>query len=282
MAFEIVHPAVVHFPIALLMTAAPVAILGAITRKPTWQRVATVCLVLGAAGSFMAVETGEEMEEADYVASKALIHEHEEMAEKTMVAAIALALLAVGVEVVTARSMGPKMLGTGGRWAVAAGAVAVAGMVEKVVVVEQFERRCGEDAEAGMAAHGVDAFAVHLQFVPLRVVAGDQADGARADAGEFVEQRAPHRADGGGGNGERVRVREGGHRQPGAWEEDGAGGGGEAFAEGFGDDAIETERQVGAVPFQRAPGADERRVCRERDGEFFGAQFGVAADHFCV
>ena len=129
MAFEIVHPAVVHFPIALLMTAAPVAILGAITRKPTWQRVATVCLVLGAAGSFMAVETGEEMEEADYVASKTLIHEHEEMAEKTMVAAIALALLAVGVEVVTARSMGPKMLGTGGRWAVAAGAVAVAGMV---------------------------------------------------------------------------------------------------------------------------------------------------------
>jgi len=129
MAFEIVHPAVVHFPIALLMTAAPVAILGAITRKPTWQRAATVCLVVGAVGSFMAVETGEEMEEADYVASKALIHEHEEMAEKTMYSAIALALLAVGVEVVTARSMGPKMLGTGGRWAVAAGAVAVAGMV---------------------------------------------------------------------------------------------------------------------------------------------------------
>jgi len=113
----------------LLMTAAPVAILGAITRKPTWQRVATVCLVVGAASSFMAVETGEEMEEADFVANKALIHEHEEMAEKTMYSAIALALLAVGVEVVTARSMGPKMLGTGGRWAVAAGSVAVAGMV---------------------------------------------------------------------------------------------------------------------------------------------------------
>ena len=129
MAFQIFHPAVVHFPVALLITAAPMAILGAITRKPTWQRVATVCLVLGAATSFMAVETGEDMEEADYVASKALIHEHEEMAEKTMVAAIALALLAVGVEVVTARSMGPKMLGTGGRWAVVAGAVAVAGMV---------------------------------------------------------------------------------------------------------------------------------------------------------
>jgi uncharacterized membrane protein len=129
MAFEIVHPAVVHFPVALLMTAAPVAILGAITRKPTWQRVATVCLVVGAASSFMAVETGEEMEEADYVASKALIHEHEEWAERTMYSAIALALLAVGVEVVTARSMGPKMLGTGGRWAVAAGSVAVAGMV---------------------------------------------------------------------------------------------------------------------------------------------------------
>lgn len=129
MAFQLFHPAVVHFPVALLITAAPMAILGAITRKPTWQRVATVCLVLGAATSYMAVETGEEMEEADYVASKALIHEHEEMAEKTMVAAIALALLAVGVEVVTARSMGPKMLGTGGRWVVAAGAVAVAGMV---------------------------------------------------------------------------------------------------------------------------------------------------------
>ena len=129
MAFEIVHPAVVHFPVALLMTAAPVAILGAITRKPTWQRVATVCLVVGAASSFMAVETGEEMEEADYVASKALIHEHEEWAERTMYSAIALALLAVGVEVVTARSMGPKMLCTGGRWAVAAGSVAVAGMV---------------------------------------------------------------------------------------------------------------------------------------------------------
>lgn len=129
MAFEIVHPAVVHFPVALLITAAPMAILGAITRKPTWQRVATVCIVVGAAGSFMAVETGEEMEEADYVASKALIHEHEEMAEKTMYSAIALALLAVGVEVATARSMGPKALGTAGRWTVAAGSVAVAGMV---------------------------------------------------------------------------------------------------------------------------------------------------------
>lgn len=129
MAFQIVHPAVVHFPVALLITAAPMAILGAITRKPTWQRVATVCLVLGAATSFMAVQTGEEMEEADFVANKALIHEHEEMAEKTMVAAIALALLAVGVEVATSRSMGPKSVGTAGRWVVAAGAVAVAGMV---------------------------------------------------------------------------------------------------------------------------------------------------------
>lgn len=129
MAFEIVHPAVVHFPVALLMTAAPVAILGAITRKPTWQRVATVCLVLGAASSYLAVETGEELEEGDFVASKALIHEHEEMAEKTMVAAIALALLAVGVEVAAARSIGPKSVGTAGRWVVAAGSVAVAGMV---------------------------------------------------------------------------------------------------------------------------------------------------------
>lgn len=129
MAFQLIHPAVVHFPVALLFTAAPMAILGAITRKPTWQRVATVCLVLGAASSYLAVETGEEMEEADYVASEALIHEHEEMAEKTMVAAIALALLAVGVEVATARSIGPKSVGTAGRWAVAAGSVAVAGMV---------------------------------------------------------------------------------------------------------------------------------------------------------
>ena len=129
MAIEIVHLAVVHFPVALLITAAPMAILGAITRKPTWQRVATVCLVLGAASSYLAVETGEELEEGDYVANEALIHEHEEMAEKTMVAAIALALLALGVEVATARSIGPKSLGTGGRWAVAAGSVAVAAMV---------------------------------------------------------------------------------------------------------------------------------------------------------
>ena len=131
MAFEIVHPAVVHFPVALLMTAAPVAILGAITRKPTWQRVATVCLVLGAAGSFMAVETGEDMDEEETPAGKKLIHEHEEMAEKTMYSAIALALLAVGVEVVTARSMGPKSLGTAGRWTVAAGSVAVAVMCRR-------------------------------------------------------------------------------------------------------------------------------------------------------
>lgn len=129
MAIEIVHPAVVHFPVALLITAAPMAILGAITRKPTWQRVATVCIVIGAASSYLAVETGEEMEEADYVANEALIHEHEELAEKTMVAAIALALLAVAVDVATVRSIGPKSLGTGGRWAVAAGSVAVAAMV---------------------------------------------------------------------------------------------------------------------------------------------------------
>lgn len=56
------HPALVHFPIAFLMLAGPVALVWAVGGGAFWRRAALGLLVLGTAGTVAARQTGETLE----------------------------------------------------------------------------------------------------------------------------------------------------------------------------------------------------------------------------
>lgn len=53
-----IHPLVVHFPIALLIAAAPIYIAAAVAGRDSWAWTALCMLVLGAIGAAAAVATG--------------------------------------------------------------------------------------------------------------------------------------------------------------------------------------------------------------------------------
>lgn len=108
------HPAVVHFPIVLLLLGAPVAILAAIFRR--WHLPLLACLMLvgGALGSLVAVGTGEA--ESAVVgelpgAGEQVLEEHEEMAETTRNLAIVGALLAIASVLLTRFPLPGRILG---------------------------------------------------------------------------------------------------------------------------------------------------------------------------
>lgn len=91
------HPVVVHFPIALLLTAPVLIVLGLIVhrhRHPL-NLAALVVMALGTIGAWVALSTGEAAEEfVDEVgAIKTILHEHEEAAETAWKAAIVMTLL---------------------------------------------------------------------------------------------------------------------------------------------------------------------------------------------
>jgi len=60
---ESLHPLVVHFPIALLLTAVALDTLALVLRRPSLHRVALWNLCLGTAGAAVAVLTGLQAEE---------------------------------------------------------------------------------------------------------------------------------------------------------------------------------------------------------------------------
>jgi hypothetical protein len=84
------HPAVVHFPIVLLLLAVPVAVAAVFRRPRCLPVVAAVLLGLGAVGAVVAVQTGEDESErvAETPALEAVLEEHEEWAERTQVVAL--------------------------------------------------------------------------------------------------------------------------------------------------------------------------------------------------
>lgn len=92
------HPAIVHFPIVLLLLGAPLAIIAIFLRR--WHLPWLVALVLtaGALGSFAATWTGDDEEEMVGEISQqadAILEEHEEWGERTRNVAILAAALAV-------------------------------------------------------------------------------------------------------------------------------------------------------------------------------------------
>lgn len=98
------HPAVVHFPVALAFVAPLLALLGAVLVakgvKPLhgWSPVVLVTLLL-AAGAFVAVETGEDQEErVEAILPEDALELHEERAELLRnVAVVALLLTGAGL-----------------------------------------------------------------------------------------------------------------------------------------------------------------------------------------
>ena len=101
---EPLHPAVVHLPIALAVLLPLLTILGALAigrgvlEARSWSLVVLLQLVL-AGSAWVAVETGESEEErVEEVIEHAVIHEHEEAAERLLLAAaLGVPLLAAGL-----------------------------------------------------------------------------------------------------------------------------------------------------------------------------------------
>jgi uncharacterized membrane protein len=126
---EPLHPAVVHFPIALALLT-PLLALGALLaiRRGWLPARIWIAVVLAhallAGSAWLAVETGEDQEErVEEVVRESAIEEHEEAAERFL-------SLAIGVGVVSAAGLLRGGLGLAGRGAtVAAGALALAAAV---------------------------------------------------------------------------------------------------------------------------------------------------------
>lgn len=91
------HPALVHFPIVLVLLGTALAVVGVFTAGWHVRGFAGALLLLGALGVALAVETGErEAEAIDRTpAIDALLDEHQGWAERTEIAAIVAAVLAV-------------------------------------------------------------------------------------------------------------------------------------------------------------------------------------------
>lgn len=104
-AWDALHPIVIHFPIALLMIAPLFVVVGALlapTKGKPYMIVALALLLVGTAGTFLAVETGEAAAElAERTpAVERVLQTHEALAERTravfsVLSVIFLALLAI-------------------------------------------------------------------------------------------------------------------------------------------------------------------------------------------
>jgi uncharacterized membrane protein len=123
------HPALVHFPIVLLLLGAVVAIVAVFTRRWHLPIAAAILFVTGAIGTIVAVQTGEREGELtnETPALEQALDQHEAWAERTQVAAIVAGLLALAAVVTTRWPLVARGLGI----ATAAGALAASwGVIE--------------------------------------------------------------------------------------------------------------------------------------------------------
>ena len=91
---ESVHPLVVHFPIALLLTTLFLDGLGLVFKRPGLHRIALWNLGLGAFGAAVAVRTG--LEAAEIAKHNLEIHQVMELHRKLGIATLSLATLVFG------------------------------------------------------------------------------------------------------------------------------------------------------------------------------------------
>ena len=151
------HPAVVHFPIVLLLLGAAVAIVAAFWRKHHLPTLAAALLLLGALGTWAAVESGESdggLLENGSPQIESLVEAHENWAKRTLAISIIAAFAAVGSVLA-------------GRWPRIARAVAVvAAVVSAAATYAVYETghrggalvyRHGAGVEVADAAKGLDS-----------------------------------------------------------------------------------------------------------------------------
>lgn len=103
------HPAIVHFPIVLLLLGAPLAVVAVFVRKWHLPLLAAVVLALGCAGAVMAAWSG--LKDAEMVGELSgngdeILDAHEEWGERTRNVAILAAVLAAAA---AALSRKPKL-----------------------------------------------------------------------------------------------------------------------------------------------------------------------------
>lgn len=92
------HPAIVHFPVVLILLGAVAAVIAIFWRKGYLPHIAAVLLTLGAAGAWVAVETGESdggLLENTTPQMESLINAHEDWARRTFTAASVAAVAAI-------------------------------------------------------------------------------------------------------------------------------------------------------------------------------------------
>ncbi len=107
------HPAIVHFPVVLIVLGCVAAWLAVFVRKGNVPWFAAVLLILGAAGAWVAKETGKSdggLLDNMSPQMQALLDSHQDWAERTVMAATITALVAVAADTLSrfpklARSM---------------------------------------------------------------------------------------------------------------------------------------------------------------------------------
>ena len=93
------HPAVVHFPIVLILLGTLAAVVAVVWRQWRLPALAAALLVLGALGGWAALATGESdggLVENTSAGVTALLEEHENWAKRTLTAAVLAAAMALG------------------------------------------------------------------------------------------------------------------------------------------------------------------------------------------
>lgn len=123
------HPAVVHFPIVLLLLGAPLAVVAVIFRKHHLPLLVAIVLSLGAVGAVVATITGgndEEMAGELAENGEGILEEHEEWGERARNFGLIAALLAVVSAALVRQPAAGRIAGSVAAVAAIAAALAVA------------------------------------------------------------------------------------------------------------------------------------------------------------